>query len=131
MLRAPLSLRRLSGRAWGQPSQRHFASATEPTGAEWLLSQNWLKLDGEPSTLTVESGVLQICSESNAVSAGASSVLALHCSSNTHQQWFVYIMYRYVCTYVHIIPKTVHHQYICTSLCVCVWVSMFGCCVCV
>lgn len=121
MLRAPLALRRLSGRAWVSPSQRHFASATEPTGAEWSLSQNWLKLDGEPSTLTVESGVLQICSESDAVSAGASSVLALHCSSNTHQQWFVYSIYLDICvhTYTSYQRRYITNTYVHHCVCVC------------
>ena len=55
-----------------------------PSAREWSTSRAWLKVDGE--TLEVETGILQVCDESDAVTAGASSVLALHCDTS-HELW--------------------------------------------
>lgn len=56
-----------------------------PSPREWCLHRSWLRVDGE--TLEVETGVLQVGDSSDAVTAGASSVLALHCSAKSHEQW--------------------------------------------
>jgi hypothetical protein len=63
------------------------SSASSPLQGAWSLSQSWLKVDGDIRPLTLETAVLQICDQDNAASAGASSVLALHCSGTAHPQW--------------------------------------------
>jgi hypothetical protein len=67
--------------------QRRFMSGDQPPHYDWVLMRSWLRLEGQPKTLTVESGVLQIANESDEVSAGASSVLALSCSAAAHRQF--------------------------------------------
>jgi hypothetical protein len=62
-------------------------SGDPPAHYEWVLMRSWLRLEGQPHALTVESGVLQIAHESDEVSAGASSVLALSCSAAAHRQF--------------------------------------------
>jgi hypothetical protein len=61
-------------------------SGVSPVRDEWALMRSWLRLEGHPQAFTVESGVLQVAAESDEVSAGASSVLALSCSAAAHRQ---------------------------------------------
>ena len=61
-------------------------SGTLPMRDEWALMRSWLRIEGQPQALTVESGVLQVAAQSDEASAGASSVLALSCSAAAHRQ---------------------------------------------
>ncbi len=61
-------------------------SGSLPVSDEWALMRSWLRLEGQPQALTVESGVLQVAADRDEVSAGASSVLALSCSGAAHRQ---------------------------------------------
>ena len=74
-------------RAAARPAARYIATESHAFNEQWALSQSWLRIEGEEKPLTVEFGVLQICEDSDAVSAGASSVLALTNSEVVHNQW--------------------------------------------
>ena len=63
-------------------ASRQLQSVAAP---EWTFSRSWLRVVGE--VLEVETGVLQVCESSQAATAGASSVLALHCSAGAQEQW--------------------------------------------
>ena len=66
---------------------RRLMGGEQPPHYDWVLMRSWLRLEGQPKALTVESGVLQIANGSDEVSAGASSVLALSCSAAAHRQF--------------------------------------------
>ena len=85
------TMRQTQGAAKAPPVAPRYvpqrSSASSPPQGAWSLSQSWLKVDGDIRPLTLETAVLQICDQDNAASAGASSVLALHCSGTAHPQW--------------------------------------------